>query len=137
MPSKKSRIQLYADECFPVTVVTYLRSLGYSIIHAYDKNLVQKSDKFHLNTSKKLNRALITLDRDFNYYEQTALIDYPGVIIISVGSSTPPNITRVCMKLLKEISSDFVKGSLVKATISKLIKIKKEFVVSEKMFKEN
>lgn len=70
MSSKKSHIQLYADECFPVPSVTYLKSLGYSIIHAYDKNFIQKADTFHLTTSKKLQRVLITLDRDFIFYDK-------------------------------------------------------------------
>ena len=124
MPSKKSRIQFYADECFPVPTVTYLRSLGFSIIHAFDKNYIQKSDRFHLLASKKLSRILITLDRDFIYYKQTSLRDYPGVIVISVGSVTPLNINKVCRKLVKNITRGLMKGSLVKITIDKLIKIK-------------
>ena len=132
MPSKKSRIQLYADECFPIPTVTYLRSFGYSITHAFDKNYIQKSDRFHLLVSKKLNRILITLDRDFIYYKQTSLRDYPGVIVISVGSVTPLNINKVCRKLFKNISRDLAKGSLIKVTIDKLIKIKDGKIVVEK-----
>lgn len=132
MPSKKSRLQFYADECFPIPTATYLKFLGYSIIHAFDKNYIQKSDRFHLLTSKKLNRILITLDRDFIFYEQTSLRDYPGVIVISVGSATPFNINKVCRKLVKNISRDLVKGSLIKITIEKLIKIKGGKVIIEK-----
>ena len=99
MPSKKPKLQLYADECFPVPSATYLKSLGYSIIHAYDKNFIQKTDHFHLLTSKKLNRVLITLDRDFNSYEKADLKGYPGVIIISAGSTTPLHIIKVCRKI--------------------------------------
>lgn len=54
MPSKKSRLQLYADECFPVTSVTYLKSLGYSIIHAYDRKLIGKSDQGKIVNEKAL-----------------------------------------------------------------------------------
>lgn len=132
MPSK-SRIQLYADECFPVPAVTYLKSLGFSIVHAYDKKYVQKSDRFHLNVSKKLKRILITLDRDFNYYEQVPLKGYPGVIIISVGSATLPSIIRVCVRMLKNIGNDYVKKSLIKVTYSKLVKIRGGVIVSEKI----
>lgn len=132
MPSKKPHLQLYADECFPVPVVTYLKSQGLSIIHAYDKNYIQKSDRFHLSISKKLGRVLITLDRDFNEYEQTSLKGFPGVIIISVGSTTPLNITKVSQKIVKLISQDFVKNSLIKVTVDKLIKIKEGKIVYEK-----
>lgn len=133
MPSKKSKLQLYADECFPVPAVTYLKSLGYSIIHAYDKNFIQKPDQFHLLTSKKLGRVLITLDRDFNSYEIADLKSYPGVIIISAGSTTPLHIIKVCIKILKIISEDLVKESLIKVTIDKLIKIKNREIVYQKL----
>lgn len=132
MPSKKPKVQLYADECFPVPVVTYLKSLGYSVIHAYDKNFIQKSDRFHLLTSRKLDRILITLDRDFNEYEQSSLKGFPGVIVISVGSATPISITKVCQKILKLVNKDLIKDSLIKVTIDKLIKIKEGKIIYEK-----
>jgi len=125
-------LQFYADECFPVPAVTYLKSLGYSIIHAYDKNHIQKSDHFHLLTSKKLERILITLDRDFNSYETADLKGYPGVIIISAGSTTPLHIITVCQKLLNFISHDLAKESLLKITVNKLIKIKNGKIIYEK-----
>lgn len=133
MPSKKPKLQLYADECFPVPTATYLKSLGYSIIHAYDKNFIQKSDQFHLLTSKKLYRVLITLDRDFNEFEEANLKGYPGVIIVSAGSTTPLRIIKVCQKILKTISPDLIKESLIKVTIDKLVKIKNGEIVYEKL----
>lgn len=132
MPSKKPRMQLYADECFPVTTVTYLKSLGISIVHAYEKNFIEKSDRFHLEASKKLKRLLITLDRDFNEYEQAVLKGCPGVIIISVGSATPPHVNLVAQKVIKQISAEFARESLIKVTMSKIIKIK-EGVRTEKL----
>lgn len=132
MPSKKSRLQLYADECFPVTSVTHLKSLGYSVIHAFDKKLIQKSDATHLKTSRKLDRVLITLDRDFMYYETVNLIGHPGVIVVSVGSAVPPHINKVCKKLLVVINEDFLKDSLIKVTIDKIIKMKEGKVIVEK-----
>ena len=124
MPSKKPRIKLYADECFPVTSSLYLKSKGISIIHAYDLNLIRKSDKFHLEKSKKLYRILITLDRDFISYGKQNLKGYSGVIIISVGSATSPSVNKVLDKVLNKITTDYIKGSLVKITASKIIKIK-------------
>lgn len=124
MPSKKSQLQLYADECFPVPSATYLRSLGISLLYAYDKNYVQKTDRFHLEQSKKLKRVLLTLDRDFNEYENTSLKGYPGVIIISTGSTIPINVNRISQKMLKTLNPSFVKEALIKVTTSKIIKIK-------------
>lgn len=131
MPSK-NRIQLYADECFPVPSATYLKSLGYSVVHAYDKKLIHKNDKTHLAESRKLQRVLITLDRDFIYYNEANLNDHPGVIVISVGSTTPININKVCNKLLKNISAGFTNSSLIRVTINKIIKNKKGKIILEK-----
>lgn len=132
MPSKKSRLKLYADECFPVTSVTYLKSLGYSIIHSFDKKLIGRSDQVHLKESKKLERVLITLDRDFLYYQRVNLSKHPGVIVISAGSPTPNNVNKICKKLLAGLSEDFLKNSLIKATSTKIIKMKEGKIVIEK-----
>lgn len=124
MPSKKSDIQFYADECFPLTSSTYLKSKGFSIIHAYDKGYIQKKDGFHLKVSKRISRVLITLDRDFLYYDEVNLKNHPGVIIVSVGSATSPNVNRVLDKALIKINKDYTKNSLILITDRKIIKNK-------------
>lgn len=134
MPSKKPQLQFYADECFPVPSVTYLKSLGYSLVHAYDYKLFEKSDLIHLKKSRSLNRVLITLDRDFLYYEKVSLKDHSGVIVISAGSTTPPQVNKVCEKVFKRISEDFVKGSLLRITSNKITKLKQGKVISTKTF---
>lgn len=134
MPSKKSHIRLYADECFPITSVTYLRSLGYSVIHAFDLKLTQKSDLTHLKISKKINRILITLDRDFLYYKKANLNQHPGVVVISLSAVTPNNVNKICKKILKNLNSDLAKDSIIKCTNSKIIKEKHGKVVFEKTF---
>lgn len=134
MPSKKSHIKLYADENFPVTSVLYLKSLGYSIIHAFDKKYVQKSDSKHLKISKQLQRVLITLDRDFLYYEKVHLEEHPRVIVISVSLATPPRINHVCKKLFQNINNAYVKDSLLKVTNNKIVKTKNGKITSQKNF---
>lgn len=119
MPSKKVRLQLYADENFPLGSVKYLKSLGISIIHAYSKDYIQKSDLFHLKVSKSLNRVLITRDRDFNY-NWTTLKDHPGVILISPGSQTSNAVNQICQKSFKKITPNFVSESLVRITMDKI-----------------
>lgn len=124
MPSKKPRLRLYADECFPVTTVTFLRSLGFSIIHAYDLKLTSKSDKFHLKQTQKLSRTLITLDRDFLYYKQASLAGHPGVIVISGGSTTPSRVNLICQKNLPTISPNSASEALIVITSTKIAKTK-------------
>lgn len=123
MPSKKIRLKLYADENFPLGSVKYLRSIGISIIHAYSKNYIQKSDLFHLKVSKTLSRILITRDRDFNY-NWTTLKGHPGVILISPGSQTSDAVNKICNRVFKKITINFVAESLIRATIDKILRNK-------------
>jgi len=126
MPSRKPNIQLYADECFPITSVTFLKSPGYSITHAYGNKMVKKNDRLHLKLSKKLNRILITLDTDFSRYETMSVKNHPGIIVLSVGSSTSPLINKVSEKFLKGLTQEFMKAAIVKVTIDKIIKVKND-----------
>lgn len=132
MPSKKSDLKLYADECFPIPSVSHLKSKGISIQFALQLKAIQKSDEEHLKNSKKLKRTLITLDRDFIYYNKVSLVKHPGVIIISLGSATWINVNKVCDKVLPKINNDLVKNSLIKVTMDKIIKIKSGKVIFEK-----
>lgn len=124
MPSKKIRLQLYADENFPVGSVTYLKSLGISIIHAYDLGHITRSDLFHLKVSRLLGRILITRDRDFNY-NWTTLTGHPGVILISPGSQTSDAVNKVCQKAFKKITAHFVSEALVRVSTDKVFRNKK------------
>lgn len=123
MPSKKVRLLLYADENFPLSSVKYLRSLGVSIIHAYSKKYIQKSDLFHLKQSKLLNRILITRDRDFNY-NWTTLEQHPGVIFISPGSQIADNVNVICRRGFKKLTPHFVSESLIRITNTKILRNK-------------
>lgn len=127
MPSRKIRLQLYADENFPVTSVRFLKSLGISIIHAYSKDNVQKSDLFHLKFSKSVGRILITLDRDFNY-NWTTLKNHPGVILVRSGRQTPTAINAVCKKAFKKLTLNFVSESLVRITTDKIWRNKNKMI---------
>src|SRR3989344_3738850 len=111
MLSKKIRLRLYADENFHISSVTYLKSLGISIIHAYDLKLINVSDKIHIAQATKLKRTIITLDRDFLYYSDLTLRSSFGAIVIATGNATPLHINTVCKKALAYISPRWAKGA--------------------------
>lgn len=128
MPFKNHRIPLYADENIPIPSVTYLRKKGISVVHVYDENLVGKKDPYQFNHSKKLNRVLLSLDKDFKKFDGISLNFHPGVILITVGNAVPENINRVLSKILKNISQDYVKNALIRITFNKMVRIKKGLV---------
>lgn len=120
MPSKKIRIKLYADENFPVTSTTFLKSKGISIIHAYDLKLINKSDQRHIKEAKALKRTILTIDRDFLYYSLLTSKNCPGAIIISTGNATPLHINTICIKALPKISQKLAKEAFIKITTTKI-----------------
>ena len=132
MSSKKSRLSLYADECIPIPSVTYLKKKGISIIHAYDINFLEQSDNLQFKKSKQLKRILISLDKDFKRFKDLSLKDHPGIILLSTGDITSDNINKILNKTLKHLTENYVKESLIRATIDKIIR-DKNGVVSEKL----
>lgn len=126
MPSKKIRLRLYADENFPVPSATYLKSKGISIVHAYDINLINKDDRLHIQRAKKLQRTLVTVDRDFLYYSDLTVKGSLGVVVISTGNATPLHINQILNKTLSKISPEYAKEAFIKVTIDKIIRIKKD-----------
>lgn len=121
MPSKPD-LQLYADECFPLTTVVYLRSLGFSIKHASEFNFLGKSDLQHLKNAQRHEKTLITLDRDFLGYTQSRVSNTCGVIIIQAGAIAPKHVNLICRKQLKRLTKHSIKNSLTLVTIDKITK---------------
>lgn len=121
MSSKKIRPKLYADENFPVSSATFLKSLGISIVHAYDHKMINKSDLAHIKYAAKLERTLITIDRDFLYYSAVNAKNSFGAIVISTGDATPNHISLICKKALPKISEKISKGAFIRITMSKII----------------
>ena len=109
MPYKKTRLRLYADENFPITSVVYLKSIGISIVHAYDRNVINKDDEYHIKEAKRLERTLITIDRDFLYYSAVGAQGSQGAIV-----------NEICFRALSKITPNFAKGSFIKITANKI-----------------
>ena len=118
MPSRKSRLRLYADENIPIPSITYLKAKGISIVHAFDFNFIEKPDREHLQKSKTLNRILISLDKDVKKFQGIVIQDHPGVILLTSGDITAQHLNQLLDKVVKNVTPSFVKDSLVKATIS-------------------
>lgn len=133
MPRKKNHLQLYADECFPMLSVTHLRSLGYSIEHAFDRGNIRKSDFFHFKEAKKIGKVLITLDRDFLFIKDEYLNNSPGVIVLSGGTPVPKNINLLSEIVMKYISKEYAKDSYIQVTRDKITKKKNGVLASKKM----
>lgn len=133
MPSKKPRIRLYADENIPIPTVTHLRRKGIAVQHAYDINFINKDDRLHFNKSKFLSRILLSFDKDFKKFKGASLKNHPGILLITVGNNTPEHINKVLDKILKNITTDFIKHAIVRATIDKLVQEKNNNIIEKKI----
>ena len=117
---KSSSRLYYADECVPVVSITYLRSKGFSIIHASEKGCIGITDLEQLKISKKLNRVLVALDKDFWQRKEFNLSGHPGVIVLKTTSSTPPVVNKVAEKVLKRVGRIKLRGSILYASKDKI-----------------
>lgn len=118
---RKSGSRLYyADECIPVSSITYLRSKGFSVVHAYEKGYVAVRDLEHLKISKKLNRILVALDKDFWQRRKFNLSGHPGIIVLKTTSSTPPAINKVAEKVFRRIDKIKLRESILYASRDKI-----------------
>lgn len=124
MPSKKSRLPLYADENIAVQTVSRLKTKGISVIHAYDLNYVNKRDELHFKKSKSLKRILLSLDKDFKRFKGIPVGNHPGIILITSGSSTYKHINKILDKALKHIPEDYIKHSILRISMDKIVKEK-------------
>ncbi len=132
MPSKKPRIQLYADECIPIPSITYLKQHGISIIHAYDIDFIGVSDSKHLKKSRQIKRVLLSLDKDFKKFEEASLVNHPGVILLATTDITANHINKILIKALPHITQTYAKESLMRVSVNKIIR-EKDGVIFEKL----
>ncbi len=124
MPSKKSKLHLYADQNIAVQTVLHLKSKGISIKHAYDFNYANKNDEHQFKKSKFLDRVLLSLDKDFRKFKGFPIKNHPGVILITSGNSTFEHINKILDKSLKYIFQEYVKHSILRITMDKIVKEK-------------
>lgn len=124
--SKSKHRRYYADECIPISSVTYLKSKGFSIIHALDVGAVNISDPEQLKKSKKLGRVLVSLDRkDFPQRMKYDLSGHPGVIVLKTRAATPLKINRTAEKVLKRIHRIKLKEAILHASTVKIKRYRK------------
>lgn len=124
-PKSKHR-RYYADECFPVPSVSYLKSKSFSIVHTGDMGYINISDLEQLKVSKKLGRVLVTLDKkDFQQRKKHNLSRHPGVIVLRASSLTYPNINKLAEKVLKRVHRIKLEEALLHASTTKIRRYKK------------
>ncbi len=133
MPSKKPKLHFYADECIPLQSITYLREKGINAIDVYSRNLQNKSDHFQFRYSKKIEKIFLSLDKDVQKFEESSLKDHPGVILIKVSIVSPKTVNQIADKILKHLTEDFVKSSVVRISNHLILREKDGKITKKKI----
>jgi len=83
-----NRVQLYADEDFPLPVVEALRQKGYDLLTAYESGKANQSiaDQDVLAFATAQGRTLITLNRRHFIRLHTISADHAGIIVCSADT---------------------------------------------------
>lgn len=131
--SKKSKLHFYLDECMPVQCAIYLRSKGINVVHVSEIKAIAKTDNFHLKNSKKLKKTIVSLDTDFKDFTDISHDNHPGIILLSTGDISYVNLNKILDKVLKDVSPDYVKESVLRVSIRKITKQKGDRITTKEI----
>jgi hypothetical protein len=103
---------LYADENFPLRVVSELRRLGHDVITAFEDGKANQSitDRDLLARATELDRAILTLNRlDFKRLH-LQMPDHAGIIICTED----PDRVGQAGRVVESIAEGEVRGRLIR-----------------------
>jgi len=81
-PDYPGKIKLYADENIKLDMVEFLRERGVNIQHATEVGLSKRSDRDHFRYARKVNRWLLTTDRDYLDHVKYPFEQTKGIIVV-------------------------------------------------------
>jgi len=84
-------MQFLTDENIPFSLVKVIRQRGFSVKDIKEEKLVGVKDRVIMALSKKENRVIITLDKDFATYP---LKNHAGVILLRYTNKSAPNLAE-------------------------------------------
>lgn len=121
MSPKHVRLSLYLDENFPAPAGMFLKKQRHSVSFTskIDKGC---SDEAQIKIATKLNKVLISLDKDFKVNKELkGLISKgPGIVLISYSQTDSGNIKKIIDKQMDAISPVEIKGKVCRISIDKI-----------------
>lgn len=105
-------MKFLADENIYTSTIRFLRSLGHDVLDVKELRLFGLSDDRLLNLSRKDDRILLTLDKDFVDLRYPMKTDC-SILIVRVKPPTPENINHALVKFLERVHECDIKNALV------------------------
>lgn len=111
LPKNPSKLKLLADQNIPLEIVEDLKMNHFAIKSIYEINMQGHPDENILLSAKKLNRVLLTTDKDFWDERKHPIQKHFGVFCIESGPQQTENIYRsiaqIILKLARFISNEW------------------------------
>lgn len=112
-------LKFLADENIPLSVVTWLQSLGHDVVQSSQVGLKGVPDRKIIGHAEGEDRVILTLDTDFAslYHQMKKLF---AVVIIRVHPATPPRIKSILEMLFTKVDLKEHTKSLILASQNKV-----------------
>ena len=96
-------LRLFADQCVPVTVITFLRDAGYEVLCLRDFLPIESVDSVVITKAQELETILITLNGDFANILDYPPANYQGIIALQLRNH--PEVLSQILSRLKDYLS--------------------------------
>src|ERR1700691_291821 len=109
--SSRRKVRAYFDANVPSAVASRVRAtLGWDVLCVQDHpKMTSQDDEFHYAASRKLNRLLFTLDKDFLNDHRFRLHESPGVFVLQARQDDPDDIYSAILVASRELTEAYRK----------------------------
>ncbi len=112
-------MKFLADQCFFIDATRKLRTLGFDVVTASELGLRFAEDESILDTARRENRILLTLDNDFGDINRFPLGTYPGIILLRLKPLIIETVNPVLESFLRSHKPEVLSKALVVITNTK------------------
>ena len=94
-------MRLFADHCFFLCGVEFLRKEGYHVVQSAQVGLNQSPDEDIVPYCKKENLLLLTLDLDFSSLYRFPLGTHRGIVIFKISPFAPDSLLAILPRIMQ------------------------------------
>ncbi|MEH1786975.1 MAG: DUF5615 family PIN-like protein [Nostoc sp.] len=106
-------MKFLADMGISLRTVTWLRGVGYDVVHLRDEGLQRLPDHEILIKARAEGRILLTIDLDFAQLLAVSGDSLPSVILFRLGNENYDAINERLTQVLNECQEDLELGTII------------------------
>lgn len=108
------------DQGLPRSTVKHLADAGIAAEHVGDIGMARGSDDAILETARRQNAIVVSLDADFHKALATSHATSPSAVRIRIEGLKGDQLAAVVMQVIANANSDLSIGALVSVTASRI-----------------